>query len=296
MIIRYSDMNIQFTIEHTLIDVQNIIFEQMTRNIPSHSHGSNCYEIHYISAGYGKLKANEMDYDICPNSLYVTGPHIRHAQTPLLSDPMNEYCIYLKLRNPDHNRRTSPLLNAFSDVPFWFGQDTQKISEIMQRLFMELEHKYTGYKIQAESLLSQMFICLVRNYEQHKELSQNTNEPPADTKSILIEEYFLYEYQSLSLETLAGRLRLSARQTQRLLQEYYGKNFQQKKTEARMSAAVFLLEDKEQSITAIAELLGYSSAGHFSSAFHDYYKISPRDYRKRLSAATKPALHMPESG
>lgn len=47
-----------------------------------------------------------------------------------------------------------------------------------------------------------------------------------------------------------------------------------------MSAAVFLLEDKEQNIAAIAELPGYSSAGHCSSAFHNYYKISPNDYRK----------------
>ena len=283
---RYSNMKIRFTIEHTAIDVQNMVSGQITRNIPAHSHGSNCYEIHYISAGYGKLCANGIDYDICPNSLFVTGPHITHSQTPLPRDPMNEYCIYLKLRNPDYNPKTSPIISAFCAVHFWFGQDTQNILEILQRLFTELEKEATGYQIQTQALLSQILICLVRNYEKVRERSQKSREPQVDTKSILIEEYFLYEYQSLSLETLAGRLGLSIRQTQRLLQEYYGKNFQQKKTEARMSAAVLLLEDEKQSIASVAELLGYSSAEHFSFEFHKYYHTSPRDYRKNLKSRT----------
>ena len=58
--------------------------------------------------------------------------------------------------------------------------------------------------------------------------------------------------------------------------------FQQKKTEARMSAAVILLSNKNKSITSIAEELGYSSAEHFSSAFHKYYEMSPREYRKHM--------------
>lgn len=281
MKIHYPDMKIQFSIEHTTIDVQNIIFERMTRTIPSHSHGNNCYEIHYISSGYGKLKADGESYDICPNTLYVTGPHIEHAQTPSINDPMEEYCIYLKLRNTVTDRQAFPVLSIFANVPFWFGQDTQRLSNVMEQLFWELEHRYTGYKSQVESLLSQIIICLIRNYEQHKDASGKMMEQQADTKPILIEEYFLYEYQTLSLGTLAKRLGLSTRQTERLLLKYYGKTFQQKKTEARMAAAVILLEDQERSITSIANLLGYSSLEHFSSVFRSYFNISPREHRKK---------------
>lgn len=267
--------------ESTRVEVQNLIFERLTRIIPAHSHGSGCYEIHYISSGYGKLKANGSDFDIRPNTLYVTGPHVEHAQTPLLADPMEEYCIYLKLRAAPLSSGKSPLLSLFSETPFWFGQDTQQISEVILRLFWELEHRYTGYKSQAEALLSQVIVCLVRNYEQHRNVSGGMAMRSAKAKPILIEEYFLYEYQSLSLETLAGRLELSTRQTQRLLLEYYGKTFQQKKAEARMSAAAILLEDHERSITSVANLLGYSSLEHFSSAFRNYYHMSPREYRRR---------------
>lgn len=277
----YKDMDIHFSVDGVSIQALSIIFERFTRIIPSHSHGNGCYEIHYIPYGYGKLTAENREYRITPNTLYVTGPHVEHSQTPVPQDPMQEYCVYLKIR-PGSPRRTDPsVLAPFIETPFWFGSDTQGIHGLMKQLFDELEHQYTGYMNQAELLLSQLLILLVRSYEQKKyspgHFARNNL---SDSKSVIIEEYFLYEYHSLSLETLSGRLGLSTRQTQRLLQEYYGKSFQQKKTEARMSAAAILLREPNRSISSIAEALGYATAEHFSGAFRSYYHISPREYRR----------------
>lgn len=279
----YTNMDIHFSIDNIPVHALNIVFERFTRTIPSHSHGNGCYEIHYIPFGYGKLTANEEHYDIAPNTLYVTGPHIKHAQAPVPPDSMQEYCVYLKIRDTSRQKKISPLMNAFISTPFWIGKDTQGIHSLMRQLFHELEHHYIGYQNQVELLLSQLLICMVRNYEQcqfsHTAFARNNL---TDSKSIIIEEYFLYEYHSLSLNVLADRLKLSSRQTQRLLMESYGKSFQQKKTEAKMSAASILLSDKSKSITSIAEELGYSSAEHFSFAFRKYYGTSPREYRKRM--------------
>ena len=280
----YSNMDIQFTLDGTPIHVLNIVFARFSRTIPAHSHGSRCYELHYIPFGYGKLKANSKSYDIVPNTLYVTGPHVEHAQAPLMSDPMQEYCVYFKLPPSHHNRKASVVMDRFAATDFWIGTDTQGIHALFRQLFWELEHQYTGYRIQVELLLSQLLICMVRNYEQKKDLSSYSSPKLQVNKaSIIIEEYFLYEYQNLSLDILADRLKLSTRQTQRLLKEYYGKTFQEKKAEARMSAAAILLEDGERSITSIANLLGYSSVEHFSSAFRSYYHISPRQYRQNAA-------------
>ena len=124
----------------------------------------------------------------------------------------------------------------------------------------------------------------MRNYEQEKKPEYRFADTNLyNSKSMIIEEYFLYEYRTLSLDILADRLKLSTRQTQRLLQEYYGKTFQQKKAEARMSAASILLGEKNRSIASIAEELGYSSAEHFSSAFKKYYQVSPGSYRRNTS-------------
>ncbi len=280
----YHDIDIHFSVENVKIHALNIVFELFTRTIPSHSHGNSCYEIHYIPAGYGKLVTDGQYYDISPNTLFVTGPHIEHAQTPLQSDPMQEYCIYLKIRSQSSITKETPVISTFTSTPFWIGKDTQGMDALMKQLFYELGHSYTGQQDLIRTLLSQLLIYTVRNYEDRPVsnlfLSRNSM---ADSKSVIIDEYFLYEYQTLSLEELSQRLNLSARQTQRLLMEYYGKSFQQKKAEARMSVAAILLSDQSLSITTIAESLGYSSIEHFSSSFRKFYNTSPREFRKRLS-------------
>lgn len=278
---QYTDLDIHFTLDGFSVHALNIIFERLTRVIPSHSHGNGCYEIHYIPAGYGRLKEGETYYDITPNTLFVTGPHVVHAQSPVLSDPMQEYCIYFRFPGVSRTKKLSSLLNTFLSTGFWIGQDVQGVHFLMKQLFDELECQYTGYQNQVQLLLSQLIICLVRNYEQEKKPEYRfARSNLYNSKSMIIEEYFLYEYRTLSLDILADRLKLSARQTQRLLQDYYGKTFQQKKTEARMSTAAIILNDKSRSIASVAEELGYSSAEHFSSAFKKYYHISPGNYRK----------------
>ncbi len=278
----YTDLNIKFTVDGTDFYALNIAYERFLRMIPSHSHGRNSYEIHYISSGRGHVQVNGTAYEITPNTLYLTGPHVEHTQIPSREDPMCEYCVYLKLGKRRPGKKT-PTLTRFEETPFWFGQDTQNVRGIMEQIFSELKNQYTGYVTQVETLLTQLIIHMIRNYEvKQKALQHFGPSNLGDSKFIIVEEYFLYEYQALSLEALAERLSLSRRQTERLLKEYYGKTFLQKKTEAKMAAALLLLADRQRSISSVSEALGYSSAEHFSAAFKRYYHHSPREYRKSL--------------
>ena len=155
----FSDLDIRFTIGDTRFQALNIIYEKFLRTVPSHSHGSGSYEIHYVPKGYGRARINGRFYDIQPGTLYVTGPHVEHAQTPHLEDPMCEFCIYLKA---EKKRRSQPLSGAEADsagqilsllerTPFWFGQDTRNVSPLVEDLFAELENRDTGYQLQVES-------------------------------------------------------------------------------------------------------------------------------------------------
>ena len=282
---KFISPNISFTFqfEGNTIHASNILFEQITRTIPAHSHGINCYEIHYISSGYGTLHANNTDYSITPNTLYVTGPYVEHSQTPNPENPMQEYCIYFRFPQKLVANSTSPIINLFTSNPFWFGQDTQNISLLLHNLFSELVQQPFGYMNQSELLLTQLIILIARNYcKQKLSASIHDTKPQAENKSLIIEKYFLYEYQNASLDDLSNRLGVSPRQTQRLLLQYYGKTFQQKKTDAKMSVATTLLQDNHLSISSIADTLGYSSLEHFSGAFKAYYQKSPREYRKTL--------------
>lgn len=286
MKIDHPNLNISFEVENHLFHTLSISHYLFEKNLPDHSHGANSYEIHYIISGYGKVKIEDTFYDLKPNTFYVNGPHVMHAHTPLLEDPMCEYIIHLQM-DPSKNKNLSEnpdsIIRLFQEQPFWIGEDTQNIQGIMQQIFYELDHQYLGYEEGLKALLSLLILATVRNIKEVRmENSHLTYAPSIDTKSVLIDDYFLYEYKTLSLEGLSERLGLSSRQTERYLKDHYGKTFIQKKTESKMSTAALLLSDKTNIITYISEELGYSSIEHFSTAFKRYYGYSPSEYRKNV--------------
>jgi AraC-like DNA-binding protein len=251
--------------------------------MPKHSHGNNSYELHYIPYGHGKVSIDDQIYNITPNTLYMTGPHVEHEQIPVKNDPMTEYCIYFKIqKNSSHPPLdVDTVAYKFEKTHFWFGQDTQELYPLMQQIFFELEHRYTGYMIQVEALLQQCLVKIVRNYENRTQSKSHFSPSNlVDSKYIIVEECFLYEYETITLEIISERLGLSIRQTERFLKEYYGKTFLQKKTEAKMSMAKIYLNDDTINISEIADRLNYSSIQHFSYAFKQYYGITPTNYRK----------------
>lgn len=302
----FQNLNMEFHVGDVSFQLLNVIYEKLERNIPKHSHGSGTYEIHYIPAGYGTLRTNQATYAITPKTLYVTGAHVEHAQFFNKTDPMWEYCIYIKKlssakgRKFDIGHKNAPdgkryeddtdkdgkrknghdgTMSDFCNTPFWFGADRENLLPLMEQIFEELTLHPTGYKTMVSSLLTQLLIKCARNYGHDGRQALPDETAPSGQTTVILEDYFLYEYQNLSLEELSRRLSLSPRQTERLLKAQYGKTFQEKKIEARMSAATVMLSNP-MSITAIAEQLGYSSLEHFSTAFKKYYGTSPSHYRK----------------
>lgn len=286
---KYSNINIDFVIGTVKFTVLNIVCERFLRSIPMHAHSDNSYEIHYIEDGHGTATVNGEKYTLSPKTLYITGPNISHEHTPLLSDPIVEYCIYLKAESI---KGIPPEKDSMEDIftknHFWFGFDSQNLSETVSQLLNELDGKRPGFAVAARGLLEQCVVKIVRNYIfENRKLSfskytvkskpENLNEQ----KYIILEECFLYEYENITLKKLSDRLGLGTRQTERLLKAHYGKTFLQKKTEAKMSAAAVMLAESSKSITDISSALGYSTSEHFSQSFKKYYGMSPRDFRNK---------------
>lgn len=281
----FNDLNIKIILGNLEITVLNIALEQFNKPMPRHSHGSASYEIHYISKGYGTVNIEEFPYKLSPGYLYTTGPFVEHEQIPEEKDPMVEYSVYFKIKKTTKNKEVSKndIADKFEKVHFWLGEDKQHIYQVLMELILELDHKYPGYKENIKALLIQFIVKLVRNYENKtytREESVLTN--LEDSKDLIVEESFLYDYATVTLEKLADRLGLSKRQTQRFIAERYGKTFQEKKKEGKMAMARTLLKNKDVSVSDIAERLNYSSVQHFSHAFKEYYGYSASEYRKRL--------------
>lgn len=285
----FNNINIQFEIGSISIKVSSISTGILDTYIPRHSHSLRSYEIHYITTGFGKLVLDDSSYELKPNDLYTTGPHISHQQIPLSDTPMSEYCILLevspKLDKLDYPPELDSVTSFFINTPFWLGQDYQHIGLLFEKICYELEHQYLGYYLHVQSLFQQLIVSMVRNYQ--KNLISNTPLPSKslnDKRLIIIDRSFLNDYSYITASLLAERLGLSTRQMGRILQDYYHMSFNAKKLEARMSAALSLLESSTEDVESIALSVGFSSLEHFGTTFKKYYGFSASEYRRKIYA------------
>lgn len=297
MDIVYPNLNLVISSGNLSLQVLSASYFQIQKSISAHYHGNGCYEIHYISSGKGWARIDDTLYEITPGTLYITGPYVNHSQTSDPENPMMEYSLYFKFSDQKsddsdlsfNSPETETVFTAFMNYPFWIGQDSQSLQPQLQYFLDELAQCRFGVELRSKAILLQILVSIVRNYQDISRPVSGLNALSASAEQqtpVIIERYFLTEYHDLSLDELCSRLHLSPRQTERLLQKLYGKNFSQKKAESRMSTAVTLLTETNLSIAQIAEELGYASAPYFSSAFRSYFKVSPVTYRKQQGLTT----------
>lgn len=281
-----NNINIQFDVGSLNFKVLNIHSGTFKNIIPKHSHSNKSFEIHYITSGHGALVLDDHSYNLKPNDLFTTGPHIRHQQIPHPENPMSEYCLLFEITSkPDINNTPftpDSICNLFLETSFWLGQDQQNIKPLFDRIYYELTNQYLGYYLTVQSLFQLLIVSLVRNYETNFLPPQPIpSKNLDDNRLVIIEHSFLCDYRYITAPLLAERLGLSPRQMRRILQHYYQMSFNQKKLEARMSAAISLLESSSKDIEKIGFETGFSSLEHFSSAFKKYCGLPPSEYRKK---------------
>ena len=288
-----NSLNFTFPLEHVSFQVSMVSTGRMVRSIPAHAHGRGCYEIHYIRHGSGTVVIDGVPRRVGQNTLYTTGPSILHEQIPDPSDPMVESCIYLRVFPDFEKMERTSFLTPFLEQAFWMGQDTQQVLPLFDTIFQELEQKKPGYRPLLSALFQQLIGCIARNYlepEAYQPVPENGFEDASgdSSLSLIVEEAFLYEYRTITLERLARRIHLSPRQTERLIRQYYNSTFLKKRTEARIGAASVLLKTTELPVGEIAEMTGYSSSEHFSYAFKTYTGMSAREFRRKSSFEAGP--------
>lgn len=279
-----DNLNITFSIGRYMITILKFTYECQTWNTPSHSHSSNSYELHYIPQGRGTLISSQKSYDLYPNVLYTTGPHVEHQQYPDPDDPTYEYCIYLRIEetHAKHRRKNMEqenIMDLFLNYPFWYGTDQADLPVTLEQIHRELFHPKPAAGLMLEALFIQFMVKVLRNYKPASKAAITSIPIPLIKAYILIEDSFLLEYDTITLEELSHRLGLSTRQTSRILFDRYGQNFIQKRTEARMAAAVTFLKEGRLSVSEIAARLGYSCPNHFHAAFKKYYHMTATEYK-----------------
>ena len=102
-----------------------------------------------------------------------------------------------------------------------------------------------------------------------------------NTNRYIMDQFFNHNYSgNNSMEELARELNMSVRQTGRIVQQTYGKNFREKMNECRLVVAVDLLRNTDKSMVEISEILGYGEPPNFSCFVKRQTGKTPAEIRK----------------
>ncbi len=167
--------------------------------------------------------------------------------------------------------------NAPSCLTFHTGGDPE-MAFCFEQLLAESASRRRYRNRMMESILSAMFIVLMRNHEKDLLLPSQTAPKKAD-QLMMILNYLQNNYAHLSLGDLASFFNYSDRQMARILKDNTGQSFGEIQKKLRLHKAAELLETPGVSAAEIIEAVGYADASTFYKAFKQYYGLNPAQYR-----------------
>lgn len=259
--VRLGNKYINFKFENLKINIIDFHSDTFTHNVSEHSHSKFFYEFHLICGGKGKLIAENNEYLLSENCVFMTGAAIRHAQLTSDEEPLEEYCLGFEI-SKQKNKKDTKMSRILQNTGLWFGTDSGIFKTIFEGLADEINLKPLGCSSAINNILSLLLINLIRCYENGGAYTSDKFLVSDNQRMNKIEYRFRHSYATLTEDEMSSELNLSRRQLLRFLKKHYGKTFSQMKREARISTAKKFISDG-MSIEDAAEQVGYNDIASF---------------------------------
>ncbi len=192
----------------------------------------------------------------------------------------NHHVAWIRL-NPDAE---GALRALFSDSSVCaLGQEMQSLRDVLLQLQLEYHAKLYGWQASVQAYWVLLLTRFQRLFQEGKVIL-----PRAEMAKILpalahLEQDFA---QDDSVEDYAKLCNLSTYHFIRTFRRYTGMSPCRYRAKLRIERACELLQDRTQSVEAVAKQVGYADPIHFSKQFKQYTGCAPRSYRKTASQPT----------
>ena len=255
-------IKLQFDYNDAPVDIylQNGFFSAEVPSVNFHRHVYA--ECHYIICGKYEFNINGNLFIADENTAILIEPGIFHSFNKLHS---NGKRIVFQINCPF-------LSKAASEAGFSIKKKEFELTERLEReICMFLQNRRCS--ILREYLRLFFFDVIIGENNINPDLQ-------FDRKLQIYEIISSYYNTNLTLNDIADNLHLSPRQTSRILQTYFGMNFNDMLTETRLENAKFQIEHTSKPLTDIAFDVGFQSYNGFWKAFRKKYGISPNQSKQ----------------
>ena len=271
------------------------IYQSINSSDLSFFHFHNCIEIGICYEGSKNLSVEGKNYILQANEFFIIPPYSMHFANNMPDvTPENDCCEYLYF-NPE------VLLldfypNGLPQEMFWYKTTnspnifSKKINsslyQLLVSIFDELRKQNEGYKFAVKGLLLTFMVELTRTIGITS-LTESTRYQ--NMSALLPAIHYIYDNYStkISVSDLATLCYISTPHFRNLFYELMQQTPLKYINLIRLQKACELLRSTEYTILDISMSVGFPSLSNFNRHFHEYYHVSPKQWRNNRRAIQK---------
>lgn len=266
--------------------------------IPFHKHSE--YEFHFIPRGKGMVILGDTPYELTEGMFYLTGPDAVHYQEADEHAAMDELCLHIDIVELPQdgasaadaewgqhleNEEAEQCVRQLRRLPLEPTLDKYNAMQWFLYAYRAWSENQFGFYASMKQAVVQILLRAVRAYEIPLTGLQLPSRDMNRHRFQLVEQFMHDNYASpLTLEEVAEKVFVSARQLQRIFQEQANLSFSKHLENIRLAHVSHDLLNSELTVQEIALRHGFSSSNYLFSVFKKRYGMTPKQYKARQFA------------
>lgn len=240
-----------------------------------HAHMDSA-ELVYIVEGHGVHMIGDSVYQTGPGDVLIFNAETPHDERPKEEEPLRFYCCAitnLRLRG----LRENCILPAVIEPVLHMATEKERVEELFGMLHNTLRRGSPKAYEQGRFLMISLLLEVLEYARDHAVSRAYEDRTLGQRIKQYIDENYL---KNLTLTSISEYLGVSPYYLARLFKERTGYSPMQYIINRRMGEAQTLLITTEDSVTRIAERVGYDNPNYFNLLFKKNIGVTPGHYRK----------------
>lgn len=267
------------TTNYNVVQVSDVFYK---RGFKIKEHLQICdVELTYISSGKVDIVANESNIECSSGNVFVCFKGEKHA---LKSSGASRFLTFAF--NFGGGTTAKKLSSAFNEI--FIKKQNRKlclpvVEQLLFAIFKEIEQVERLNEFVSltalDSLISYLTVLILR-----ESLGKRGAQAYESVERELI-KYLDKNYLNISsISELVNYMGYSYSYLEKIFKRTFGLSIKDYVINKKMEYALELLKNRENNVTKIANVLGYSSLYNFSRAFKNHFGVSPAIYKKEKHA------------
>ena len=260
-------------------------------------HVHNHFEINYVYSGSATQLFENENRKLTEGDLCIIAPNSKHD---VLADS-SSLIISIMMRKSSFDKvfwsllsqkdllaiffRNTLYLTSPSNYLIFRTDNFDDTKRIIQNIVFESNNDNKYANSCCISWINLLFAHILRKHSDTIQFYDYKNQKGHSFDFSLILQYIQYNYQTVTLSSLASFFHYSEAYLSKLIKRNLKQNFTTIIKNLKMSHAMDYLNSTQLRISEISDLVGYDSVDHFSRTFKDTYGKSPLEYRKNTILA-----------